>query len=190
MFANGYKEGLKESFSEKSIVRQELLDDFDLELESFWIDDDMMIFTTSEGKKYVIHNPLDLDEAELAYAVYDAVESELDESLNEEFHRAAIRVKLDTNNSSFKRDIDKLNNLCMSHHIKGRLAFSDTYVIVIEDEDNVQCLRQKAKDVMWYIDRNIDSLIGYHNDSLLKEDFTDESLNESLPKSFMKELKE
>ena len=52
MFANGYKEGLKESFSEKSIVRQELLDDFGLELKSFWIDDDMLIFTTNEGKSF------------------------------------------------------------------------------------------------------------------------------------------
>lgn len=119
--------------------------------------------------------PSDLHEVQrLIWEYYEEFAYEEDnnfnESLKEEFRHATIRVKLDKNSSNYKRDIDKLDNLCRAHKAKGRLAFSDTYVITIYDEDNEQTLKQKAKDMIWYIDRNIDSLTGYSNDSILKED--------------------
>lgn len=92
-----------------------------------------------------------------------------DESLTEDFSYATIRVFLDPNNENFSKDVKKLDSLCIRYPgVAGRLSFSDMYTIKVES-DTQPGLKQIAKNIMWYIDRNIDSFVRYKNDSILED---------------------
>lgn len=91
------------------------------------------------------------------------------ESLKEDFSFATIRVFLDPKNENFHKDVKKLDSLCSRDpSLRGRLSFSDMYTIRVE-ADTQPGLKQSAKNVMWYIDRNIDSFVRYKNDFILDD---------------------
>lgn len=110
------------------------------------------------------------------YGTEELVDDRFDESLKEgDCCDGTLRIQLNKDNKSYKSDIKKLDNLVStymkSHQVeRGRLAFNDLYVITI-NSDTPQGLKRVAKDLMWYINRNIDSLIGYKNDVHLSESF-------------------
>lgn len=117
------------------------------------------------------------EEAEEWFWNYDTeelVDDRFDESLKEgDCCDGTLRIQLNKDNKSYKSDIKKLDNLVSaymkSHQVeRGRLAFNDLYVITI-NSDTPQGLKQVAKNLMWYINRNIDSLTGYKNDAHLNE---------------------
>ena len=112
-------------------------------------------------------------------------DEEIEEELTEDWlTRAVIRVFLDPKSNEFNSDVKKLDNLCKSYRIKGYFVPSDMYVIK-PVADTRSGLKQVGKDIMWYIDRNIDSFVRYSNDSVFREAFTKdidtetESLHES-----------